>query len=240
MTALYVSSHSISSAPAWRIRICTVLVSLFVMAAVKVAPVRSAEQACSPSSDCFTQARRDLVFIIDRSGSIALRGQTYNVEIQGVARALRDRTVIPRDGSTAVAVVLFSEAAVLSAASDDPAGGGPLRGIDSDEQAEKIAEAVESLRCDTIEDASAAEPCPSSDTRYAAAISFADNYLNKRGRDGAQRVFLISTDGQPSDINEAELAADKARTPLPAVTAPDITIDGIDKCKGNICPLRSL
>jgi hypothetical protein len=65
----------------------------------------------------------DLVFLIDASGSMANtndqpvdlksfgRGETYNTEIEGLARAFCNRSLIPRDGSVAMAVFKFSDAA---------------------------------------------------------------------------------------------------------------------------------
>src|SRR4051812_39017339 len=131
-------------------KIYRVLASLFILALTIVTPVSSAGQDCLPESGCFTRARRDVIFLIDRSGSIARRGQTYNIEIEGVACALRDKTVIPRDGSTAVAVLLFSDTALISVGSDDPDNTGHIKGIDSDEQAESMAAAVEQLKCGNI------------------------------------------------------------------------------------------
>ena len=84
------------------------------LAVALVGPRLGAYQTAEPSPDCPpTQTRINLVFIIDRSGSLANsinppdgsnrgRGQTYNVEIEGVRRALLDPSVIPRDGSVSV------------------------------------------------------------------------------------------------------------------------------------------
>ena len=76
---------------------------------------------------CFVQANRDIAFMIDASGSMALRGQTYNVQLEGVIRAVGDSTVIPRNGSVAVSVMIFNESVNLAV---------PLTEIESEEDAQ--------------------------------------------------------------------------------------------------------
>ena len=69
-----------------------------IVGVIAPARTRSAPQigATESTSVCpAPSAKVDLVFIIDRSGSMDLtsRGQTYNIQIEGVVRALRDPCV---------------------------------------------------------------------------------------------------------------------------------------------------
>jgi hypothetical protein len=141
-----------------------------------------------------------VAFILDRSGSIATRGQTYNIELQGVATALRDASVIPRDGSIAVAVLLFAEDAQVIV---------PLTQINSPADAERIASTVESRACASI--GSLTAPCPFGGTSFTAAITTADADLNKNRRQGARRVMILSSDGEPNDLGLAIEASVEAR-----------------------------
>lgn len=148
----------------------------------------------------------DLAFILDRSGSLdaALLGQTYNIQIEGVLRALRDPTVIPRDGSVAVVVETFAGSATIQV---------PFRQIDSATDAEAIAAMVETLRCPTTNCASTGF-CPvlgsNPASNYAPAIATATNHLNQNYRPGARQALLLSSDGQPSDLCLALLTAGRA------------------------------
>src|SRR5678815_3546665 len=94
------------------------------------------QEQCSTNTPkgCFTPAKRDIAFILDRSGSIAQRGETFIVVFQGIVRALRDPTTVPRDGSVAVAVITFADDATVVA---------PLTEINSTAVAESIAARVE-------------------------------------------------------------------------------------------------
>lgn len=225
MTPSSVSLLSILSASGMRI-VCLVLASLFAESAM-TAPFSSADQACppNPKPECFTQAKRDVAFIIDGSSSIAGRGQTYNIEIAGLARALRDRTVIPRDGSTALVVVLFNDEAIISVASDEPANSGRLKGIDSDERAENIAATVERLKCNGMDNPPAPAPCPSGNTNFDQAIRVASEFLLQRGRPNARRVLLMSTDGQPTDPGQGVGAAMDAQRKVSELDAILIGLD---------------
>lgn len=162
-------------------------------------PTRSATPArvLQTSFPACASRKIDLAFLIDHSASMMIRsdpnnpdgparGQTYNTELAGVIRALRDPTVIPRDGSVAVAVVIFAEDAVVRV---------PLGEIVSAEIAEQIAKRVADLMCPC--DGGSIEPCPFGETNYGAAITVADNHLNQNHREGAHRVFLMATDGYP-------------------------------------------
>ena len=84
------------------------VLALTITAAV---PTNSADQTCSgQKKDGCVVNKVDLAFIIDRSGSfdVSKRGRSYNVQIDGITSALRDPSVIPRDGSVAVSVIEFA------------------------------------------------------------------------------------------------------------------------------------
>lgn len=159
--------------------------------------VRSAEdsQDCPPPG-----AKVDLAFIIDRSGSfdVNLVGQAYNVQIEGVLRALRDPSVIPRDGSVAVTVETFAGSGTIQV---------PLTQIDTGTDAEAIAARVESLRCTAV-NCMPTGLCPvlgsNPASNYVPAINTA---LNQNYRPGARQVLLLSSDGQPSDLDVAVTTA---------------------------------
>jgi uncharacterized protein YegL len=124
------------------------------------------------------------------------RGQTYNVEIEGVLSAVRDPTVIPRDGSVAVAVVTFNGNAIVRA---------PFQEIGSGDDAENFAAKVENLKCSNLD--SMIDPCPIGDTNYDLAIHTAANHLNQNRRPGARLVLLMATDGEPTDPDIGRTAA---------------------------------
>jgi hypothetical protein len=181
------------------------------LAVALVGPRLGAHQTAEPSPDCpATQTRINLVFIIDRSGSLANsinpphegnsgRGQTYNVEIEGVRRALLDPSVIPRDGSVSVGAVLFDGAASVPLPLTAP--------INSDEAAQAIARQVETLHCLDLD--SGIDPCPAGDTNFDTAIRQADQIA--RSRSGARRVFIMSTDGGATDPDRGVSASNSAR-----------------------------
>src|SRR3954471_826099 len=117
------------------------LLLALLVAAPFVAPRhQQAQDDCTPtqSEGCYTQAKRDIAFLIDATGSVEQRGQTYNIQVEGVRRAISDPTVIPRDGSVAVAVIVFNEVAQVFV---------PLTEISSEAVAQQIAKAVETLKC---------------------------------------------------------------------------------------------
>src|SRR5689334_7185139 len=64
---------------------------------------------CAPpqTSTCATNPNIDLAVVLDHSGSLDPneRGQTYNIQVQGLALALRNPSVIPRDGTVAISVI---------------------------------------------------------------------------------------------------------------------------------------
>src|ERR1700754_4044640 len=108
-------------------------VALFIAAALLLPRANQAQDECppSPGQGCFVQPKRDIAFLIDATGSVEQRGQTYNIEVEGVRRAISDPTVIPRDGSVAVAVIVFNEAAHVFV---------PLTEITSEAVAQQVAD----------------------------------------------------------------------------------------------------
>ncbi|MEK6300866.1 MAG: VWA domain-containing protein [Acidobacteriota bacterium] len=211
------------------------VMALFV-AAVMMSPwhQKAAEDDCSvpPKDGCFFQPKTDLLFMIDASGSIANRGQTYNIEIDGVVRALRDPAVIPRDGSIAVSVLVFNGGATLVVSLTD---------INSPDDAEAIAHQVEALKCGNIQ--SQIPPCPFGDTKYSFAIQTADIDANKarilNPKPGARRVMVLSSDGQPDDIEQAIDAANKARVAATIIGVTfefDVLLVGLNSLTADLQP----
>ena len=183
------------------------VVAVLVLTITAAAPTNSADQTCVDlKKDGCAVNRVDLAFIIDRSGSLDVtkRGQAYNVQIDGIASALRDPSMIPRDGSVAVSVIEFAGTASVFV---------PLKVIESFTDAESIAASVESLRC--VDPSSPTGGCPTLGfipaSSYASGITVADNHLQANKRDGARRVMLLSSDGEPSDLEKAKEASEKAR-----------------------------
>ncbi|HSO76027.1 MAG TPA: vWA domain-containing protein, partial [Blastocatellia bacterium] len=169
--------------------------------------------------------------MIDASGSVATRGQTYNIEIEGLLRALRDPAVIPRDGSVAVSVVVFNGAAHVAVS---------LKDINSPDDARAVADQIEALKCADID--SQIAPCPFGSTMYSAAIMAADvNASQVRSlnpKPGARRVMVLSSDGQPDDLGQAIVAANQARVAATILGIPfefdvilvglnSLTVDGV-------------
>ncbi len=161
---------------------------------------------------CFVQANRDIAFMIEASSSIAQRGQTYNVQLEGVISALSDSTIIPRNGSVAVSVMLFNEIVNLVV---------PLTEIESEEDAQNIIATLETFKCPDV--GSQQVPCPFGITRYAGVIQVANTELsqarNANPKSGVRRAFLMSTDGGPIDLSDALLRVDQAN-----ITAGDAGI----------------
>jgi Protein of unknown function (DUF1194) len=203
------------------------VVGVMVYAPAQNARLRSAES----SQDCPQPgAKVDLVFIIDRSGSLdaKARGQTYNVEIEGVRRAVLDPSLIPRDGSIAVAVFTFAGSPLLRV---------PFTEIKSAADAAAVAAAVEALKC--VADETCPQKGPNPETNAGIALHDANDQLNDHPRAGARRVFLMSTDGGFSDPDLAEMASNRIRE-SPRGTASEVDVillgllaktgDTADKC----------
>jgi len=172
------------------------IAGVMIYAPAQDAKLRSAE---SPQNCPQPGGKVDLAFIIDRSGSFDMNmvGQSYNVQIDGVLRVLRDPSLIPRDGSVAVTVETFAGSGTIQV---------PLKQIDTAADAEAIAALVESLRC-TATDCTPTGLCPAFGSNpasnYAPAITTANDHLTLKRRPGARRVLLLSSDGQPSDLEFA-------------------------------------
>ncbi|HXF39855.1 MAG TPA: vWA domain-containing protein [Blastocatellia bacterium] len=187
-----------------------VLAVTTTLALMVLAPTRIAQQDCSTAlnPECPALGNKiDIAFIIDRSGSMAIDqlGQTYNIEVEGVVRALRDPSVIPRDRSAAVSVWTFSEKPNMVT---------PLQEIGSAADADAIAAIVEGLKC-TAADCNPTGLCPTFGlnpaSNYAPVISLSYIHLNQNHRPGARQAMLLSSDGQPTDLPKALIEATTAR-----------------------------
>jgi Abnormal spindle-like microcephaly-assoc'd, ASPM-SPD-2-Hydin len=182
------------------------IVALFVAAPLLMPRAHQAQEDCPPaqSAGCFVQPKRDIAFLIDATGSIEQRGQTYNIQIEGVRRAISDPTVIPRDGSVAVAIIIFNEGARVVV---------PLTEITSDTVAAQIATLLQTLKCTDFN--SLTFPCPFGATFYSPAIQAANIELsrvrNQNPKPGVSRVFVLSSDGLTNDLNAALKAIEAAR-----------------------------
>jgi hypothetical protein len=181
------------------------MVAAIVTGAIFYAPQRDAGPGgpAQSASDCpRPNAKIDLAFIIDRSGSLDRRvqGETYNIEVEGVRRAMLDLGVIPRDGSMAIAVFTFAGQPSLSV---------PFTEIKSATDAAAVATALEALKCVGDETCPQQGPIPA--TACGLALLAANDYLNANQRTGARRVLLISTDGGFTDGDFAQLASNSIR-----------------------------
>ncbi|MGA9771930.1 MAG: hypothetical protein WBV94_23060 [Blastocatellia bacterium] len=198
-----------------------------LMAAPMIAPREQIAQDTCPKEippGCFVQANRDIAFLIEASDSIAQRGQTYNVQLEGVLSAINDPTIIPRNGSVAVSVILFNEIVNLVV---------PLTEINGEEDARKIAATLETLKCEDV--GSQIVPCPVGDTRYAGVIQVANVELSQarkaNPKPGVRRAFLMSTDGGPLDLSDALVRVEEARNFAASDAIPfemDVVLVGLD------------
>jgi hypothetical protein len=156
------------------------------------------------SHQCSDGGTVDIAFVIDASGSLANkndtnvykdrgRGETYNTEIEGVARALCNRSVIPRDGSVAAAVFTFADLPKVVTLGP---GADILLQIESDAAAEGAVSSVRLLTCNDPSSANA--PCPARNTDFDGAIDAAANLLLNSHRPGARLVIVMLTDGDPT------------------------------------------
>jgi hypothetical protein len=182
------------------------LIALLVSAPLFMPRSQQAQDVCSAPvpSGCFTQPKRDIAFLIDSTGSVEQRGQTYNIQVEGVRRAISDPTVVPRDGSVAVAVIIFNEVAQVAV---------PLTDVTDEATAKQIAGVVESLKCGDIH--SRVFPCPFGATFYAPAIMAADievsRVRNANPKPGVTRAFVLSSDGLTNDLGAALKQVESAR-----------------------------
>lgn len=204
------------------VSICAIAIS-----AVCFAPARQTQvDPCSipPGPSCFVPPIRDIAFIVDASGSTATRGQSYNAAIEGVIRAVGDSTIIPRNGSVAVAVVVFDGAATVAV---------PLTDINSSAVADSIVAKLNTLKC--ADPSSIVFPCPAGQTVYTAGIQAADANVNQtRGANpkaGVSRAYLLITDGQPEDPDLGINAVNEARIASTILGIPfefDVVLLGLD------------
>lgn len=198
-----------------------------LLATPMIAPRKQIAQDTCPKEipqGCFVQANRDIAFLIEASSSIAARGQTYNIQLEGVIRTLRDSTIIPRNGSVAVSVLLFNETVNLVV---------PLTEIESEEAAQNIIATLETLKCEDLQ--SQQVPCPSGLARYAGVIQVANTELiqarNAHPKTGVRRALLLSTDGGPLDLSDALLRVDQANQLALLAGVPfemDVVLIGLD------------
>jgi hypothetical protein len=168
---------------------------VFAICLLMAMPPQQAKALYQVAGNPCTKTRpTKLIFLIDRSGSMAAKGQTYNSQIEGVIRSLLDPTVVPRDGSVEVGIVVFAEAAATLLVNDKP-----LTQINSFTDAEAVAARVNTLKCANLE--SQLAPCPFGATSFEAAIQQADTLASRNGNAQAHRLLVLSTDGQTSDAD---------------------------------------
>jgi hypothetical protein len=191
------------------------ILTALIITVTMIEPRHQRAQSCDIPQGCRAPAKVDIAFVLDRSGSIANRGQTWNIMIDGVLQALRNPTVIPRDGSIAVCVVAFNGGANIVV---------PLTDINSAADAATAAAKVEALRC-TGDIHSNVFPCPFGETSFVDGILTASNNVNQtrnaNPKPGAHRVILLVSDGstQPPDLDQATQLAEQIRV--------DATLSGI-------------
>jgi von Willebrand factor type A domain-containing protein len=184
-----------------------IFLTALIVTVIMIEPRHQHAQSCDIPQGCRAPGKVDLAFILDRSGSLATRGQTWNIMIDGLGRALRNPTVIPRDGSIAVCVVAFDGAANIVV---------PLTDINSASDAALVAAKVDALRC-TGDIHSQIFPCPFGETSFVAGILNADNNVNQvrssNPKPGARRVLLMVSDGSTSktDLDQATQLAEQIR-----------------------------
>ncbi|MFL6274538.1 MAG: vWA domain-containing protein [Blastocatellia bacterium] len=167
---------------------------LFAVSFVSMpAPIRLATlQDCAAieASSCFTNPNIDLAVVLDHSGS--LTASAFNIQVDGLASALRDPTVIPRDGSVGLSVITFADSATVQI---------HLATIRAAGDAQALAAKVEALRCAGEGDCPTGGTLPASN--FGQAIRAARLQLKRiRNEDGkpiARRVLLLSTDGECTD-----------------------------------------
>ncbi len=123
-------------------------------------------------------ARLDLVLLLDGSGSID--DDDWDLQLQGYAAALRDRTNFPVDGSVAVSVIQWSH---LSSRSQNTRLEVPLTVLDSPATVDEVSAAV--LAIEQMGD----------NTNPGDAVLSGAVELTERGRPGADGVLCMSTDG---------------------------------------------
>ncbi|MEN3334065.1 MAG: large repetitive protein, partial [Blastocatellia bacterium] len=203
------------------------IVALFVATTLFVPRAHKADDDCMPEpiQGCFVQPKRDIAFLIDATGNVQQRGQTYNIEVEGVRRALNDPTIIPRDGSVAVTVIIFNAAAQVVV---------PLTEINSDAVAQQIVDFLQTLKC--TDSTSLQFPCPFGTTFYAEAIATANFHLSQarsqNPKPGVTRAFVMASDGLTNDLSGALKAVDAASAASINANIPfelDFLLIGVDQ-----------
>ncbi|HEX5731231.1 MAG TPA: hypothetical protein VF131_00235 [Blastocatellia bacterium] len=218
------------------------IMALLALAMIAAPATRSADQPCPGEKKSGCAVKVDLAFIIDRSGSldISKRGQTYDVQLQAIATALRDPDLIPQNGSVAVAVVAFADEPTILVEKTE---------INSAEDAEAVARRVECNKCVAPPGGFCPEPptsfCPvfglSQGSFFGKALLLADKELNKPVTPDAinparRRIFIASTDGGLTDLKEsAEVAngVEKASKTEGIIARLDIILLGADAEENN-------
>lgn len=171
---------------------------------------------------CYEQPLYDIAFILDASGSIAQRGQTYNLELEGIINALSDPTVIPRDGTVALSVFTFSGGVNLQV---------PFTEINSEATAQAVIAALQAIKCPNI--GSINPPCPTGETLPSGAVQLANAHMSQNRRLGARRALVMATDGIIKDgevqrtIDEIAIARNAALT-LGVPFEFDVVLMGLD------------
>ncbi len=130
----------------------------------------------------------DMALALDGSGSID--AADFTLQLQGVAAALQDQTIIPRDGSFSIAVVQFG------AASGDAVVEIPLTTVTSDAVAQTLATQVLAI------------VQGDGGTPMAEGIEVSVDALATGT--GTVQVIVLATDGAPNDGAAALAAADAA------------------------------
>ena len=130
------------------------------------------------SASAAPDARLDLVLLLDGSGSID--DADWELQLQGYAAALRDRTNVPVDGSVAVSVIQWSYRAGRSQNTRLEL---PLTVLDSPATVDEVTAAV--LAIEQMGD----------NTNPGDAVLSGAVELAERGRPGADGVLCMSTDG---------------------------------------------
>lgn len=212
------------------------IIGALVVGVMAYAPAQNARlvRSADASQDCPQPgAKVDLAFIIDRSGSLDVKaqGQTYNVEIEGVRRAILEPSLIPRDGSIGVAVFTFA---------GEPSLRVPFTEIKSEADAVAFAAKVEALKC------VAAETCPlkgpNPESNAGLALLAANQHLSDNKRAGARRVLLMSTDGGLTDPDFAEIASNRIREETRGIASElDVILLGLfakPDASADTCPPR--
>ncbi|MEW6208427.1 MAG: choice-of-anchor D domain-containing protein [Acidobacteriota bacterium] len=207
-----------------------VILFSIIAASLIGAPARRAQDdICRPpgggagaTKPCFDQPLYDIGFILDSSGSIAQKGQTYNLELEGIINALSDPTIIPRDGTVALSVFTFSGGVNLRV---------PFTVINSEAAAQAVVAALQAIKCPTI--GSINPPCPTGETLPSGAVLLADAHMSQNRRPGARRALVMATDGviMGEEVQRTIAEVTTARNASTTLGVPfefDVVLMGLD------------